>query len=115
MRRIGIVGAGQSGVLGVLLALCLLRHGYNVTVVMDRTAEEVRSGPVMSSQCLFDSGLTIERQLGVDAWSDTCPYIERMTIAIGESVNFAASFEYNAQSVDQRGATRRRDRSWRPV
>ena len=45
MRRIMIVGAGQSG---LLLALGLQKDGYDVTVVADRHAEAVRTGPMLS-------------------------------------------------------------------
>ncbi|TSD94224.1 flavin reductase family protein [Skermania sp. ID1734] len=99
MRRIAIVGAGQSG---ALLARALLRRHYDVTLVTDRTADQVRSGPVMSSQCMFDSALTIERELDADQWAKTCPRIERVAVSVGSQVSFAADLEHYAQSVDQR-------------
>ena len=60
-RRIAIVGAGPAG---TALALGLLRHGYDVTLVSDRTAEEIRDGSVMSSQITFESALEAESALG---------------------------------------------------
>ncbi|MCW4354676.1 flavin reductase [Hoyosella sp. YIM 151337] len=99
MRRVAIVGAGQSG---ALLALSLLRKNYEVTLMTDRTPEEVRSGPVMSSQCMFDSGLSIERELGADDWAESCPAIENVAIAVHGRGRFGAQLEYYAQSVDQR-------------
>jgi flavin reductase (DIM6/NTAB) family NADH-FMN oxidoreductase RutF/flavin-dependent dehydrogenase len=98
MRRIAIVGAGQSG---ALLARTLLERNYTVTLVSDRTADEMRSGPVMSSQCMFDSGLAVERELDADAWAKTCPRIERMAVSYSRTT-FGADFEHYAQSVDQR-------------
>ena len=38
-RRIAVVGAGPAG---TALALGLVRQGYDVTLVSDRTAEEIR-------------------------------------------------------------------------
>lgn len=99
MRRIAIVGGGQSG---SLLALSLLRRGYDVTLMTDRTPDEVRSGAVMSSQCMFDSGLTIERELDADNWSQTSPRITNVAVAMDSHVSFTAELEYHAQSVDQR-------------
>ena len=49
-RRIAIVGAGPAG---TALALGLLRQDHQVTLVSDRTAEEIRGGAVMSSQVTF--------------------------------------------------------------
>ena len=69
-RRVAIVGAGQSG---MQLALGLPRAGHEVTVVSNRTAEEISAGPVMSSQCMFETALQTERELGLDCWADECP------------------------------------------
>lgn len=98
-RPIAIVGAGQSG---ALLACSLLRRGYNVTLVTDRTSTELRFGSVMSSQCMFDSGLSIERQLGADNWAQICPRIEQVSIEVKSHGSFTTRLQYYAQSVDQR-------------
>ena len=58
MKRIAIIGAGQSG---LQLALGLQDSGYEVTVLSDRTPEQIRAGRVMSSQCMFDWALQTER------------------------------------------------------
>ncbi|MDI5982977.1 NAD-binding protein, partial [Amycolatopsis magusensis] len=50
MRKILIVGAGQSG---LQLALGLQGHGYEVTLISNRTPEEIRGGRVKSTQCMF--------------------------------------------------------------
>ena len=47
MSKILIVGAGQAG---LQLAFGLVQDGHDVTVVSNRTAEDVRNGRVMSSQ-----------------------------------------------------------------
>ena len=58
MRKILIVGSGQSG---LQLALGLQARGYDVTVMSARTAEEIRVGQVMSTQCMFEYSLNLER------------------------------------------------------
>ena len=64
MPRVAIVGAGQSG---LQLALGLLEAGFEVTLVSNRTAEEIASGRVLSSQCMFESALQTE--LYLNPWS----------------------------------------------
>ncbi len=54
MRKILVVGAGQSG---LQLALGLQSHGYEVTLMSNRTADEIRTGRVMSTQCMFHTAL----------------------------------------------------------
>ena len=80
MRRVAIVGAGQSG---LQLALGLLDAGYQVTVVSDRSAEEVAAGRVLSSQCMFDGALQTERATGLHFWSDACPPVEGIFAGTG--------------------------------
>jgi len=75
MKRIAIVGAGQSG---LQLALGLLGAGYDVTLYSDRSAQEIRDGYVMSSQCMFDSALEIERNLNLNFWEEECPKVEEI-------------------------------------
>ena len=55
--RVAVVGAGPAG---TTLALGLLQHGCAVTLMTDRTAEEIRGGSVMSSQVTFESALEVE-------------------------------------------------------
>ena len=101
MRRIAIVGAGQAG---AQLALGLRQHGYDVTLLTDRSPEQVRSGPVMSSQCMFDTALHAERELGLDDWAHSCPRIGgiKMSVDGPTPVSWAAPLDEYAQSVDQR-------------
>jgi flavin reductase (DIM6/NTAB) family NADH-FMN oxidoreductase RutF len=103
MRRIAIVGAGQAG---TQLALGLLQHGYDVTLVSDRAAEEIRTGPVMSSQCMFETALQAERALGLNTWEQDCPRVESIAFALaGETApvfDWQAPLDGAAQSVDQR-------------
>jgi len=106
MRRIAIVGAGQSG---LQLALGLLAKGYHVTVTTNRSGEEIRAGKVTSSQCMFDAALEIERELGLNFWEDACPPVEGIGLTVphpeqpGQKLfSWSARLEKVAQSVDQR-------------
>jgi hypothetical protein len=103
--RILIVGGGQAG---LQLALGLLQHGYEVTVVSNRTPDDIRAGRVMSSQCMFDRALQHERDLGLNFWERECPPVEGIQLAVpapdgsGKAVDFASRLEGYAQAVDQR-------------
>lgn len=105
MRRIAIIGAGQSG---AQLALGLRATGnYDVTLVTDRGPDQIRSGPVMSSQCMFDTALQTERNLGLNLWDDEAPRIGGVSLTVtGEDgtsgPSWSAPFDGPAQSVDQR-------------
>ncbi len=102
-RRIGIVGAGPAG---TALALGLLAEGYDVTLVSDRTAEEIRAGAVMSSQITFESALEAERALGIADLLPAAPPLERLAYdtvrADGSRARFTARFGAPARSIDQR-------------
>ncbi len=106
MAKITIIGGGQAG---LQLGIGLLQNGYDVTVVSDRSPEQIRDGRVTSSQCMFASSLDNERALGIDFWEDTCPPVEGIGLAVphpeipGEKViDWAARLDRVAQSVDQR-------------
>lgn len=104
MKRIAIIGAGQSG---LQLGLGMLANGYEVTIFSDRSAEEIQNGHVLSSQCMFDSALETERELGLNFWENLCPRVEGIGFAIpdgigGKVVDWSARLDNFAQSVDQR-------------
>jgi flavin reductase (DIM6/NTAB) family NADH-FMN oxidoreductase RutF/2-polyprenyl-6-methoxyphenol hydroxylase-like FAD-dependent oxidoreductase len=102
-RRIAVVGAGPAG---TALALGLTRQGYDVTLVSDRTAEEIRAGSVMSSQVTFESALDAENALGITPLLPAAPPIDRLvydTVRLdGSTAAFDAAFATAARSVDQR-------------
>jgi 2-polyprenyl-6-methoxyphenol hydroxylase-like FAD-dependent oxidoreductase len=106
MSRIAIVGGGQAG---LPLAFGLMDRGYQVTVVTNRTPDQVRAGKVLSSQCMFGGALQIERDLGIDEWERTCPNVDGIGFAVphpevagAKVIDWRARLHRPAQSVDQR-------------
>jgi hypothetical protein len=105
MSSILIVGAGQAG---LQLALGLRQDGHDVTVVSNRTPDDIRTGRVMSSQCMFDAALQTERDLRLNDWEAECPPVEGISLAVpapdgsGKAIDFASRLDRYAQSVDQR-------------
>ena len=104
MRSITIIGAGQSG---LQLGIGLLRNGCDVTVVTDRSRQEVETGRILSSQCMFDQALQYERDLELNLWDEACPKIDGIGLAIvgpdgTRAIDWAARLDAPAQSVDQR-------------
>lgn len=101
-----IVGAGQAG---LTLGFGLLRYGYAVTIVSDRSPDQVRRGRVTSSQCMFDMANGIERSLGLNFWDEQCPEIAGMRVSAFAPTDppvlfnqWSARFDRPARSVDQR-------------
>jgi 2-polyprenyl-6-methoxyphenol hydroxylase-like FAD-dependent oxidoreductase len=100
-----IVGAGQSG---LQLGIGLLDDGHDVTVVSNRTPEDLRNGRLTSGQCMFGAALATERALGIDLWEQECPQAEGMAITVANPaggnllIDWAARLDVGAMSVDQR-------------
>ncbi|MEJ0096287.1 MAG: styrene monooxygenase/indole monooxygenase family protein [Methylocella sp.] len=104
MRKILIVGAGQSG---LQLALGLQTLGYDVSLISNRTPDEIRAGRVMSTQCMFHSALQHERNLGINLWESRAPRIEGLGVSVaaqdgGRAIDWVGRLSAYAQSVDQR-------------
>ncbi|MCZ9881214.1 styrene monooxygenase/indole monooxygenase family protein [Arthrobacter sp. B2a2-09] len=104
-RHITIVGAGQSG---LQLGIGLLDAGLAVTMVSNRTPEEIREGKVSSSQCIFHDALEHERSLALDFWPDA-PTVDGISFTVphpetpGEkAINWASRLDNPAKSIDQR-------------
>jgi flavin reductase (DIM6/NTAB) family NADH-FMN oxidoreductase RutF/2-polyprenyl-6-methoxyphenol hydroxylase-like FAD-dependent oxidoreductase len=102
-RAIAIVGAGPAG---SMLALGLLQEGHAVTLVSGRSADEIRSGPVLSSQVTFESALDVEATMGVTALLPPAPPIGRMDYDVerldGTRSSFSVPLDRPARSVDLR-------------
>ncbi|MCB5182020.1 styrene monooxygenase/indole monooxygenase family protein [Streptomyces antimicrobicus] len=105
MRTVLVVGAGQSG---LQLALGLQDKGYEVTLMSNRTPDEIRSGRVMSTQVMFDTALQHERDLRLNFWEGRAPRIEGLGVSVaapdgsGRAVDWLGRLRAYAQSVDQR-------------
>jgi len=104
MRKIAIVGGGQSG---LQLALMLLKNNYEVTVVSSRTAEQIFNGRVTSSQFMFRDSLQNECNLGINFWEKQCPVAEGLAFTIPgpnktRALFWEAKLDRYGQSVDQR-------------
>ena len=108
MRKIAIIGAGESG---AQLALGLQREGYAITLFSDRSAAQIRTGKVMSSQCMFATALAAEAQLGpaLDGLYDsgTVPAINAIRVRVeggdpAEPIEWTAPLDAPARSIDQR-------------
>ena len=104
MRRVAIVGAGQSS---LLLGCDLLRHGYDVTTYSDRTADDIRRQPMASAPFMFGRALDYERELGLNFWDDEDSWFRSVEmdflVAPGNAVaKLAGELERPGQVVDQR-------------
>jgi hypothetical protein len=104
LAKILIVGAGQAG---LQLALGLQGDGHDVTVMTDRTPDEIRGGRVLSTQCMFDTSLSYERALGLNLWDAQAPRVEGLGVSVSgpeaaRVIDWVGRLDGPAQSVDQR-------------
>ena len=104
MRKVLIVGAGQSG---LQLGLSLLENDYDVTVMSARTPDEIRYGRTMSTQCMFGMALQLERDHGLNLWEEEAERIEGLGVSVAapdgsRAVNWLGNLDEYAQSIDQR-------------
>jgi flavin-dependent dehydrogenase len=76
-RRIAIVGAGQAG---LQLGIGLLEKGFAVTLVAERSADEVFHGRLTATAGLFATALSYEGELGLDLWAGQAPLIDGVHI-----------------------------------
>ncbi|HSK79429.1 MAG TPA: hypothetical protein VLQ45_23450, partial [Thermoanaerobaculia bacterium] len=76
-RSIAVIGAGQAG---LQLGIGLLEKGFAVTLVADRSADEVFNGRLTATAGLFATALSYEEELGLDLWADQAPLIDGVHI-----------------------------------
>src|SRR3569623_2136292 len=79
MRKLLVVGACQSG---LQIALGLQSQGYEVTLMSNRTADEIRTGRVMSTQCMFHTALQPARDLQLNFWESQAPRIAGLGVSV---------------------------------
>jgi hypothetical protein len=105
MRKITIMGEASRA---CSWGLGLLKNGYQVRVVQNRTGEEIATGRVLSSQCMFTT-VQNERDLGIDFWSERCPPVEGIQFSVPDPegsgnkvIDWASRLDKPGFSVDQR-------------
>ena len=104
MRRVLIVGAGQSG---LQLGLSLRAEGHQLTLVSARTPEEIENGRPTSTQAMFGPALATEAGYGLDHWAGQAPPITGLHVALAAppgtlALEFTAPLDQPGRSVDQR-------------
>jgi Styrene monooxygenase A putative substrate binding domain len=105
MPKVTIVGGGQAG---MQLAIGLRQKNYEVRVISNRTPDDIRTGKVLSSQCMFGDALQSERDLGINFWEQQCPNVDGIGVILpapdgsGKALDWAYKLEQPAQAVDQR-------------
>lgn len=104
MAKIAIVGAGQGG---LHLAIGLRQAGHDVTVLSNRTAQQIYDGPVTSSQSMYGMALALERELGIDFWESEEPKYGAASMRIGDGdgnvmLAWDGMMDEPGQSIDQR-------------
>src|ERR1700709_877738 len=88
MRKIAIIGAGQAG---CIFGYALIKRGYDVTLYSDRTPDQwLNHSAPTGSACLYARVIDIERELGMDYWSQDMFPAEGVLL---ESARFASDPE----------------------
>jgi len=105
MRKISIIGSGQSG---LVAAHGLLRRGHQVELYSDRTPEDwLERGRPTGTAVRFARSLAYERELGLDTWHAQAPKMEglRVTICSGPAKPFlrlSGRFAVSPLAIDLR-------------
>lgn len=67
MRNVSVIGSGPAG---CVFAYALMNKGYNITLYSDRTPDEwLNHSAPTGTAYLYGSTIDIERELGMDHWS----------------------------------------------
>ena len=68
MRNVSVIGSGPAG---CIFAYALMNEGYNVTLYSDRTPDQwLNHSAPTGTAFLYGSTIDIERELGMDYWSE---------------------------------------------
>ena len=106
MAKVSVIGAGQAG---MIFAYALLRKGYDVTVYSDRTPDQwLNHSTPTGTAYLYGEVIDIERELGMDYWSDEMFAGEgvhldfKPELAGDTRIEVAGRFKRKGGAIDQR-------------
>lgn len=100
MKRIGIVGAGISG---LHLGLWLREYGIDTTIYSEKSSAQVLEGPLRN--IVLRNGCTREREraLRINHWDERAPDLGQLSLTItGTPINFAGTLAPPSNVVDMR-------------
>ena len=100
MKRIGIIGAGISG---LHLGLWLREYGIDTTIYTEKTSDQLLAGPlrniVIRNACTRER----ERALRVNHWDDSAPDLGELSVTVaGTPITFAGTLAPPSNVVDMR-------------
>src|SRR5215475_14393610 len=101
MKNIGIVG---SGIAGLHLALFLQKHGQDVTIYSEKSADQILDGRLFNLVVRFEPTRERERKLGVSHWDspDYGVFGVHMYIGSQPPISWKGSVKRPASAVDMR-------------
>ncbi len=103
--KIAIIGAGQAG---LQLGIGLQKNGISTTIYSEYFAEAISSGYITSSQVMFHTALSYEKELDLNLWENEAPKNSTVRFSISGQVLGSQEINWNGvcnmpfQSVDQR-------------
>ena len=101
MKNIGIVG---SGIAGLHLGLFLQKHGQDVTIYSEKSADQILEGRLFNLVVRFEPTRERERKLGVNHWDspDYGVFGVHMYIGSQPPISWKGSVKRPASAVDMR-------------